>query len=531
MTAQIPDSIIIDGEPWFLLATPLDAFLANVEMSVRFVAPHTANWRGYTATWEIDADGVLFLLDVSASVQDSDGIRDLSGSEAIGGTSLPMPATFFSGQLRVASGDQVRHVHAGFESVWEHEELLDFAAGRLVGRRELAAASAMGSVGPYQLHQNLLGDVGGGAFGQVITATDLDGAPLIAKVPVRTGGDQSRTEIWRNTTHGRLPVHIPALALRRTDEHGLVLQQADAPATQAVLRNEAAILERDAGHLLPFSYGMWLHEPSGLDVLVMERLEGRRPEHPDDIVAVLEALAGAVERGTFDAHGDVKSEHIFIGDARVRMCDPAPRFDDADLRGFTPMYNPRGESGPAADVAACATMLRYMVGTAVAGWWWCAAVLDAPSPPSWAASHHAALEELRRDLDNASPPPPSFSIPPLPGRRAGFGEAPKPPSPASPVSPAPLAMDVEVDVELANLVAKAKKMRDVLQWIGELRQLGPGTFLRSLTDELISEVDGIRQNLAENDARPPDSSGAAKPPPPPQSPPRPPPPQRPHQQG
>lgn len=420
MTAQTPDTIVLDGEEWLLLATPLDPVLAAAGATKRLVAPHTANWRGYLATWRVDPDGRLFLDAVTATVRGlGSGTQTIGGSTLLRGTTLPMPADFVTGQLRLARGAQVRHVHSGFDSVWADELLLEVESGRVRSRRALTPASAMGTAGPYQLHEPLLAGLSGGGFGQVIAATDLDGTRLVAKAPNPRGGG-NRTEMWIDTPAGRRPAHKPAEVFR-ADPAGFRSVEVDADQTAAVLRREAEILERDGGRLLPRSLGVWPHEPSGLPVLVMERLVGESPDTPGDVDLLLAALADAADRGTFDAHGDVKPEHVFIEDGIVRMCDPAPRFDDPQLRGLTPAYNPRGLVGPAADVAACATILRYLPDAAdhgFAGWRWCAAVLDSPTPPPWVHSHRAALAELRRDLGHPRVPPPTgWSVPPFPGTR------------------------------------------------------------------------------------------------------------------
>lgn len=414
MTAQIPDRIVIDGIDWLLLSTPLDSLLSDLRDRIpTYVGPHTANWRGYTAAWQI-ADGWLFLESVEASVEGPDGsLVTVEDGAALDGRHLPVLADWVTGQLRVGRGDQVRHVHAGFESRWEQEELIEVRSGQVTERRPLAEAGAMGSAGPYQLHESLLGDaLSGGAFGQVMLATDLDGRSLVAKAARPRGGDGG-TEMWADTPHGERPLHVPARAFRRNTAGGWSVESVAGDTLQDVLRNEAELLERDGGRLLPLSYGLWSHDPSGVPVLVMERLEGRRPSSPDDVVAILSSLRDAVQRGTFDAHGDVKLEHLFISDAGVRMCDPAPRFDVPGRRGFTPLYNPRGWSGPAADVAACATILRYMNDVGWAGWRWCADVLDSTAEPDWVHDHGRALNELATDLARADPPPPGWVVPAL----------------------------------------------------------------------------------------------------------------------
>ncbi|WP_420122989.1 hypothetical protein [Nakamurella sp.] len=417
MTSQTPDTIHLDGESWLLLATPLDQYLAEAGLREWFVAPNTANWRGYVAGWRVDEGGRLFLDEITATVRGPGSeIRTVRGSAVLRGVSLPMPATFVSGRFRAARGDQMSHVHSGFDSSWAEEMLLDVDRGRLRTRVTMAPPSAKGRAGPYQLHEPLLSGLSGGGFGEVVTATDLDGRPVVAKLP-RPRAGAGHTERWLDTPAGPRPAHLPAQVFRgdsgvlRPTEVGLAL-------TTAILHREADLLERDGGRLLPRSLGLWPHHPSGFDTLVMERLIGESPSRAVDVLAVLEALADAVDRGTFDAHGDVKPEHVFIADGIVRMCDPAPRFDDPEYRGLTPAYNPRAWTGAAADVAACAVMLRYLptaAGDGHPGWRWCAAVLDEPTPPAWSTSHRAALTELRRDLTGPPAfPPPGWSVPAMP---------------------------------------------------------------------------------------------------------------------
>ncbi|MCX6398796.1 MAG: hypothetical protein NTX33_02555 [Propionibacteriales bacterium] len=430
MTAQIADTIVIDGTQRLLLATPLGTILGAWGLANRWVAPHTANWRGYTAAWSVDADGRLWLDGVSAHVgTGTRETREVHDSEALDGRRLPLFADFVTGQLRVAAGDPIRYVHMGFETVWSDEMLIDVVEGRVTGRQQLAPPGAMGNAGPYRLQEPLLAGLSGGAFGQLIAAEDVDGAPLVAKAPRRTGGGMSNTSAWMDTPAGRRPTHLPAVgydvaAARRT------VAEVGLEETQAILLAEAAILEKDGGVLLPRSLGLWTHDRSGLDVLVMEQLEGRRPQTVGEVVAVLEALVAAVERGTFDHHGDVKAEHVFIGPAGVRLCDPAPRLPRPGWRAFTEAYNPRGWSGPAADAAGCATLLRYLPIEGAVGWRWCAALLDGEQLPAWAQNHAGALAALRADLEAPAPLPPGWVRPAFPG---DFTVASVPPSPPPPV--------------------------------------------------------------------------------------------------
>ena len=411
MTAQVPDELLLDGERWALLCTPLDSWLATRPDLPRFVPRHTANWRGYVAKWRVE-DGWLHLVGVDATVELPDRQRaEVAGSEALGGQPLPVRADFVSDRLRIGRGKVVFHVHADFASRWEEEMELDIESGRVVDSRRFAPFGECGVAGIYRLDDDLDQSVSGGAFGQLLVGSAPDGHRVVAKVARRRGGGEDHTQIL--TRDGRLPVHKPAVAVRRGDDGVSVVAEADGEQLESVLRNEAAILERDGGRLLPRSFGLWRHEPSGLLTLVMERLDGARPQTPQDVVAVLAALADAVDRGTFDSHGDVKPEHVFIDAGRVRLCDPAPRFDEPGWRGFTRTYNPHAYSGAAADVAGCATLLRYLPDT-TAGWRWSDAVLAGPQPPDWAYSHRRALEELQQELASTTPPPAGWTKPPIP---------------------------------------------------------------------------------------------------------------------
>lgn len=335
MTAQTPDRIVIDDEEHVLLATPLDRLLGQLTHRPELVAESTANWRGYVARWRV-AHGQLVLDDVRGWYGE-DRI-EVGPAAVIPGVDLQRTASWVTDTLRVGVGKQVRHVHADFESRYERELLLDVHRGAVTAVRELAQTGAMGNAGPYLLDEPLLGDLSGGGFGQLIAARDLDGRPLVAKAPRPVGGSMSGTEVRA----GDVPIHMPAKAYVQRDG-AWVNAHVGADLTAAALYAEAEILRRDQGILLPGWLGIWDHEASGSIVLVMERLEGRSPTTPEDVRNLLAAVADAVDRHTFDAHGDLKLEHVFIND-RVHVCDPGPRFDDPSLHAFTPAYNPAGSA-------------------------------------------------------------------------------------------------------------------------------------------------------------------------------------------
>ncbi len=294
--------------------------------------------------------------------------------------------------------------------------------------------------GPYRLGRGLLDDSGlsGGAFAVLYEATDAEGHKLVGKIARPSDAGLSATESWRFDDDGRpVPVHIPAVAKRRRVGEESLVQELFQDDLEQILVSEAALLVWDAGRLLPLSYGVWQTPQKGrsIPVLVMERLEGRSIGSIPDILAVLDALAAAAERGTLPFHGDLKPEHVFIGESgEVRLCDPAPRLNDPDLRAFTPMYNPQSHEGPTADAAACATILRYVIRSGDVAWRWCSELLDHPQPPAWADSHTAAVSALRSELADPTAPPVGWVVPTLPdryGRAGGF-------MPTQPTAPAGL---------------------------------------------------------------------------------------------
>jgi len=121
MTAQMPDLIIVGGEELLLLCNPLDHYFRITGRPSPFRNGGTALWRGYVATWSID-DGRLWLTDVPNAAQ------------LFPDRSLPIPATWYTGTLRIGRGDILEYVHMGYGSVHAQEEYLEVQAGRVVAR-------------------------------------------------------------------------------------------------------------------------------------------------------------------------------------------------------------------------------------------------------------------------------------------------------------------------------------------------------------------------------------------------------------
>jgi hypothetical protein len=209
-------------------------------------------------------------------------------------------------------------------------------------------------IGPFLVLQNFLTnrDLSGGAFGSVFAVLGPNGESAVAKAGRALGGG-------RGNTHA--DAHHPDVGAV-ISEDGWVHVTFGPQEVDEVLRSEGLLLERAGGALLPKSYGLY-DDPWGRPVLVMEQVEGRPPRDVDDVVAILSAIAEAVDEGVLDYHGDLKPEHVFIGN-QVRLIDPAPRFAEAAKRAYTPEYNPYALTGRVADVFAIAVLL-YLILTAI----------------------------------------------------------------------------------------------------------------------------------------------------------------------
>lgn len=152
MTAQFSNTIVVDGQEQQLLADPMAGFFSKYSRPP-FCATSSANRRGYTTEWEVRGkslylvglEGVTCVRKADAGVAPGSwckvghrgpcihqavSLADLTGSVPNG-----VFADWVSEELRLASGDIVKYVHAGWGSKFEREEYLTFRVGRLVRRR------------------------------------------------------------------------------------------------------------------------------------------------------------------------------------------------------------------------------------------------------------------------------------------------------------------------------------------------------------------------------------------------------------
>lgn len=427
MVVLFPDPVRVDGRNLHLFGDPL----APLRDRLPLLHANDYGDRNHVVSWEI-VDGTLRLSAVTVETGPSAAV---TAQEAFPLAPLPVVASWFTGELRIVAGRPISRrpqerpwaIHA------EEEFHLTVHKGQITGRTEGVPSGVLGRAGPFQMHEDLrFGVPLDGRLNDLFRGTGPDGAEVIVKTPnvqLRLAGI--------NTRFPSGPTWLPlATSIFEQRPEGCVLYRPGLirDAFKAMVLHEGEILERDGGVLLPKLLSLeWDNTVSTVPALVMEPLDGGSGAvNALDTYRLLMALSEAVERGTFDAHGDLKPEHVFVtGDGRIRVCDPAPRFNEPRLRGFTPRYNPFGWAGAAADVAACATMIRFnedepgyawadrVLGPEPKRWEYPDNVLRDRTPPAWVASHAKAAEMLLRDLNpRRSDPAPASPVAPSARRQA-----------------------------------------------------------------------------------------------------------------
>ncbi len=132
-TAQVPDSIRIDGKDYALNTNPLSQ---NPKLEgwnpPADASRSTANWRGYVAAWEI-RDGSLMLMDVNISTYDEASKKRAVRSIAADFVSaLPAAADWYTGALIIPDGKMEKYVHMGYASMYSHYRIYRIRAGRVL---------------------------------------------------------------------------------------------------------------------------------------------------------------------------------------------------------------------------------------------------------------------------------------------------------------------------------------------------------------------------------------------------------------
>lgn len=128
MTAQMPESLLFEGETHALCSLPLLAYFELGGDKPNFISPSTACWRGYVGEWEVVNDR-LYLVGLSGWIL---GKGRFTGLDAVfPGFPHRVFAHWCSDVLRVPQGRRLKYEHAGFASQYERDLLLKFHRGIL----------------------------------------------------------------------------------------------------------------------------------------------------------------------------------------------------------------------------------------------------------------------------------------------------------------------------------------------------------------------------------------------------------------
>lgn len=142
-TAQFGENIFMNGKMYTMCSCPLEnneALVAALKKAypIRKVSS-TALWRGYVGYWSIK-DGSLYLDSLKYRV-DIDKMRTvIPNKEGIFGKYMDengVKASWFSGELRVIEGKQIRYVHMGFGSSYEKETFITVKKGSIGETRQM----------------------------------------------------------------------------------------------------------------------------------------------------------------------------------------------------------------------------------------------------------------------------------------------------------------------------------------------------------------------------------------------------------
>ncbi len=100
-TEQGRDEITFAGQQDSILECPLNDFLGRLPKSPRFDIPNTANYKGYTASWEVK-DSRLYMATFRATTNQQPYSLSLLFPER----KLPIHADWYSGTLHIVSGKE-----------------------------------------------------------------------------------------------------------------------------------------------------------------------------------------------------------------------------------------------------------------------------------------------------------------------------------------------------------------------------------------------------------------------------------------
>lgn len=130
MTAQFREGLIYKGESMGMAEEPLRPYL-HTRPDIKLRSNCSACWRGYVGSWEITNDK-LYLTDLKFDFKVG---YDLEMNDLFPGQTRVF-AEWFSGEIRIPTGEMLEYIHAGYASIYEKDLYLEFESGILISVRE-----------------------------------------------------------------------------------------------------------------------------------------------------------------------------------------------------------------------------------------------------------------------------------------------------------------------------------------------------------------------------------------------------------
>jgi hypothetical protein len=130
MTIQMPDTFVSEGQAYPISAFPLELYYKD-HLRPAFGYHHSALWRGYRATWEIEG-ATLYLTDIETEWP---GRTGLGLAELFPSCGAKVEASWFSGTIQIYGVREPTAPHH------KRDRILTFRSGKLIGS-ELADSRA-----------------------------------------------------------------------------------------------------------------------------------------------------------------------------------------------------------------------------------------------------------------------------------------------------------------------------------------------------------------------------------------------------
>ena len=126
MTIQAGDILSYNGEKTTIATEPLKPYL-KTRSDVSFIYKSTALVRGYIGTWEIKSKK-LYLISLLGFVNNNEKV-DLN---YLFPNKIEVFASWYSGDIRIPEGEQLKKINLGYASVFEKDRILTFIEGILI---------------------------------------------------------------------------------------------------------------------------------------------------------------------------------------------------------------------------------------------------------------------------------------------------------------------------------------------------------------------------------------------------------------